>query len=224
MHVLVVEDEQRTASFIKKALLAETFCVDVIHRGDEVVPFASITQFDVIVLDIMLPGCDGISVLKQLRSSKILTPVLLLSARGEVRERIDGLNAGADDYLPKPFSISELVARIRALARRTPHQQSKELYIDNLVLNLDTRKATRGGNIIELSTREFTLLQYLMERPDRICSRSLILEQVWGYSFDPGTNIVDVYIRRIREKIHMADHARLLHTVRGSGYVLSSDK
>lgn len=224
MHVLVVEDEKKTASFIRKALLAEGFSVDVVHNGDEVAALSSAATFDAIVMDIMLPGRDGVSALKQLRSRKIATPVLLLSARGEVDERVEGLNAGADDYLPKPFVVAELIARVRALGRRGTVHLPVELRLANLVLNASTRMAMRDMTVVELTSREYTLLEYLMRSAGRICSRMAILEEVWGYTFDPGTNIVDVYIKRLREKIDAGFSPKLLHNVRGVGYVMKVEQ
>ena len=224
MHVLVVEDEKKTASFIRKALEAEGFAVDVAYTGEEVAPLAAATSFDAIVLDIMLPKRDGISALRQLRARKITTPVLLLSARGEVDERIEGLNAGADDYLPKPFVLAELIARVRALGRRSAAHLPVELRLADLLLNTSTRAALRGVSAIELTAREYALLEYLMRSSGRVCSRMSILEQVWGYTFDPGTNIVDVYIKRLREKIDAGFPQKLLHNVRGIGYVMKVEQ
>ena len=220
MRVLVVEDEKKTASFIRKALQAEGFAVDVTHNGDDALATASTTPFDAIVLDIMLPGRDGLSVVRQLRQRNNTTPVLLLSARGEVNERVEGLNAGADDYLPKPFVIAELVARIRALGRRATENKSTLLRVADLTLDTVTHKAQRGDKTFELTAREFRLLEFLMRSPGRICGRMAILEKVWDYNFDPGTNLVDVYIKRLREKIDDGAALKLLHTVRGIGYVL----
>ena len=220
MRVLVVEDEKKTASFVRKALQAEGFAVDVCHNGNDALAAASGTPFDGIVLDIMLPGRDGLSVLRQLRESKNATPVLLLSARGEVNERVEGLNAGADDYLPKPFALVELVARVRALGRRGGEPKSPTLRVSDFTLDTITRQAQRGGVTIELTAREYRLLEYLMRSPGRICGRMAILEKVWDYDFDPGTNLVDVYIKRLREKIDADFEPRLLHTVRGVGYVI----
>ena len=220
MHVLVVEDEKKTAAFIRKALQAEGFTVDTLHNGDEVLPFVTTTSLDAIVLDIMLPGRDGLGVLRQLRTRKIAVPVLLLSARGEVDERVEGLDAGADDYLPKPFVLAELIARVRALGRRSSAHMPVELRIANLSLNTLTRTAHREGISIELTSREYLLLEFLMRSAGRICSRQAILEQVWGYTFDPGTNLVDVYIKRVREKIDAGFVPKLLHNIRGVGYVM----
>ncbi len=220
MRVLVVEDERKTASFIRKALQTEGFAVDICTNGNDVAELTATTPFDCLVLDIMLPGRDGLSVLHQLRDRRYLTPVLLLSARGEVNERVEGLNAGADDYLPKPFELEELLARVRALTRRGGDNRTVVLKVANLSLDTITRQARRGGEIIELSTREYRLLEFLMRSPGRLCGRMMILEKVWDYDFDPGTNLVDVYIGRLREKIDAAFEPKLLHTVRGSGYVL----
>jgi heavy metal response regulator len=220
MRVLVVEDEKKTASFIRKALQAEGFAVDVCHNGDEGLSAASATPFDAIVLDIMLPGRDGLAVLRTLRERKQVTPVLLLSARGQVNERVEGLNAGADDYLPKPFELTELVARVRAMSRRGAESKSTTLRVADLTLDALTRRARRGGKEIELTAREYRLLEFLMRSAGRICGRMSIIEKVWDYDFDPGTNLVDVYIRRLREKIDNDFEPKLLHTVRGSGYLL----
>jgi DNA-binding response OmpR family regulator len=220
MRILVVEDEKKTASFIRKALQAEGFAVDICRNGDDALTAANATPFDGIVLDIMLPGRDGLSILRQLRERQNGTPVLLLSARGEVNERVEGLNAGADDYLPKPFALAELVARVRALTRRGGESKSPVLRVADLTLDTLTRRARRGGAEIELTTREYRLLEFLMRSAGRLCGRMMILEKVWDYDFDPGTNLVDVYIRRLREKIDANFEPKLLHTARGMGYVL----
>jgi len=220
MRVLVVEDEKKTASFIRKALQAEGFAVDVCHNGDDGLAAARATPFDAIVLDIMLPGRDGLSLLRQLRERQNATPVLLLSARGEVNERVEGLNAGADDYLPKPFVIAELIARVRALGRRGSESKSPILRVADLTLDTVTREARRGGATIELTTREYRLLEFLMRSAGRICGRMAILEKVWDYDFDPGSNLVDVNVMRLREKVDAGFEPKLLHTVRGIGYVM----
>jgi DNA-binding response OmpR family regulator len=220
MRVLVVEDEKKTASFIRKALQAEGFAVDVCHNGDDGLAAARATPFDAIVLDIMLPGRDGLSLLRHLRERQNNTPVLLLSARGEVNERVEGLNAGADDYLPKPFVIAELVARVRALGRRGGETKSPVLRVADLTLDTVTHEARRGGAAIELTAREYRLLEFLMRSTGRICGRMAILEKVWDYDFDPGSNLVDVNVMRLREKIDADFEPKLLHTVRGIGYVL----
>ena len=218
MRVLVVEDEKKTASFIRKALQAENFAVDVCHNGDDALALACATPFDAVVLDIMLPGRDGLGVLKQLRERKNATPVLLLSARGEVNERVEGLNAGADDYLPKPFVLAELVARVRALCRRTGENKSTVLRVADLSLDTVTHEARRADRKLELTAREYRLLECLMRSAGRVCGRMQILEKVWDYDFDPGTNLVDVYIQRLRKKVDGDFPQKLIETIRGVGY------
>jgi len=223
MRILVVEDEKKTAAFIRKALQAEGYAVDVCGNGADALTAALTTPFDALVLDIMLPGRDGLSVLSQLRERKNATPVLLLSARGEVNERVAGLNAGADDYLPKPFIIAELVARVRALVRRGGETKSTVLRLADLTLDTVAHEASRGLEKIELTAREYRLLEFLLHNPGRICGRMSIIEKVWDYDFDPGTNLVDVYVKRLREKIDDGFEPKLLHTVRGIGYVLKEN-
>ena len=222
MRVLVVEDERKTAAFIRKALQAEGFAVDVCSHGEDALAATMATPFDALVLDIMLPGPDGLSVLQRLRERRNLTPVLLLSARGEVNERVEGLNAGADDYLAKPFALAELVARVRALGRRGAESRPALLRVADLTLDTITREARRGTVTFDLTAREYRLLEFLMRSAGRLCSRMLILEKVWDYDFDPGTNLVDVYIGRLREKIDANFEPKLVHTVRGMGYVLKA--
>lgn len=221
MHVLVVEDERKTALFIRKALQAEGFEAEISHDGPSALRLASEVLFDAIVLDIMLPGCDGLTVLRQLRQAKNNIPILLLSARGEINERVEGLNAGADDYLAKPFALVELIARVRSLGRRAATEPAPVvLRVADLSLNTHSRQVERGSTRFDLTTREYRLLEFLMRSPGRICGRMAILEKVWDYDFDPGTNLVDVYIRRLREKIDAGFEPKLLHTVRNVGYVL----
>lgn len=220
MRILVVEDEIKAADFLRKALSSESFAVDVSHRGDAALEMALETAYDAIVLDIMLPGRDGLSVLRVLRARGNNTPVLLLSARSHLTERVDGLNAGADDYLPKPFALEELTARVKALCRRSGESRSVQLRVGNLVLDTVTRLAQRGSQKIELSAREYRLLEYLMRHPGRVCTRMLLLEKVWDYDFDPGTNLVDVTVRRLRERLDSPGEEALIHTVRGQGYMM----
>jgi len=220
MRILIVEDEKKMASFIRKALQAEGFAADVLHEGSGVLAAASATPFDVIILDIMLPGRDGLSVLRQLRENDIRSAVLLLTARGEASERVTGLNAGADDYLPKPFVLAELVARGRAIARRSNQSQPVQLRLGDLTIDTITRIVKRGERAIELTPREYRLLEFLLRTPGRVCSRMAIVEGVWDYDFDPGSNLVDVYMMRLREKIDGNAPVKLLHTVRGVGYVM----
>ena len=220
MRVLVIEDEKKTASFIRKALQAEGYAVDVCHDGNEGLVAPSATPYDAIVLDIMLPGRDGLSILRRWRQVHNRIPVLLLSARGDVIERVEGLDAGADDYLPKPFALVELAARVRALTRRGGDSKSTVLRVADLCLDTITRLVRRGEVAIELTAREYRLLEYLMQSAGRLCGRMMILEKVWDYDFDPGTNLVDVYIKRLRGKIDATFEPKLLHTVRGIGYVM----
>ena len=223
MRVLIVEDDRKTASFIRKALQSEGFAVDVCRDGEEGLAAARVTAFDAIVLDIMLPGRDGLGVLRQLRQRGSGIPVLLLSARGAVEERVEGLNAGADDYLPKPFVIAELVARVKALGRRGGESRPAVLRVADLTLDTTTRVAERGGTKIELTAREYRLLEFLMRSTGRICGRMAILEKVWDYGFDPGSNLVDVNVMRLREKIDAGFEPKLLHTARGLGYTLKEE-
>src|SRR5712671_4187248 len=220
MRVLVVEDEKKTAAFVRKALQAEGFAVDVCHNGDEAWAAVRLTPFDAIVLDIMLPGRDGLSLLRLLRERQNPTPVLLLSARGEVNERVEGLNSGADDYLAKPFVIAELVARVRSLGRRGSDTRTAVLQVADLTLDTISREARRSNATIELTSREYRLLEFLMRSAGRICGRMAILEQVWDYDFDPGSNLVDVNVMRLREKIDAEFERKLLHTARGLGYMI----
>ena len=220
MRVLVVEDERKIAAFIQNALQTEGFQVELVHDGASALSRITGSAFDVVVLDIMLPGRDGLSVLREMRSKGIVTPVLALSARGEVGERVEGLNCGADDYLPKPFALAEVLARVRALGRRRTDQKVGVLQVGDLVLDPFTRTARRGGELIELATREYKLLEFLMRSSGHICGRTAIIKNVWEYNFDPGTNLVDVYIMRLREKIDAAFEIKLLQTVRGVGYVM----
>lgn len=220
MRVLVVEDDRKTAEFIRKALTETGFAVDVLHDGKDALAALSAGNFDALVLDIMLPGCDGLTVLRTLRERSDKLPVLLLSARGSVEERVEGLNAGADDYLPKPYALEELLARVRALHRRGSETRDVVLRVGDLSLDTTTRVARRGERKIDLTNREFRLLEYLMRSAGRICGRMMIIEKVWEYNFDPGTNVVDVYIRKLREKIEEAGETKLLHSVRGAGYMI----
>ena len=219
MNILVVEDERKIAQFIRKALLEQGFAVSVCHDGDKAHALLTAHPFDLLVLDIMLPGRDGLSLLKNLRERKDTVPVILLTARTEMNERIEGLNLGADDYIPKPFYAEELIARIQAVMRRTGGETLSVLRNGDLTINLITREVLRGERKVELTAREFNLLERLMRSPGRVFTRTQLLENVWGYDFDPETNLVDVNIRRLRKKIEDADPP-LIETVRGVGYRL----
>jgi two-component system OmpR family response regulator len=220
--ILVIEDEKKIASFIRKGLEAQGFVVDVAHRGDDGYALAVSHPYDAVVLDIMLPGRDGLSILRSLRERKMTVPVILLTARGELNERLEGLNLGADDYLTKPFFVEELIARLQAVARRTAGKPQSLLEADDLTVNLLTREVTRGGRRIELTAREFALLEQLMRAPGRVFTRVQICEQVWSYDFDPGTNIVDVYVQRLRKKVDGDAPVKLIETIRGVGYRLKA--
>ncbi len=222
MRVLIAEDEKKVAGFIRRALRDAGFAVDMVHRGDEALELARTTPYDAIVLDVMMPGRDGLSVLRQLRDVRVQTPVLFVTARGGPSDRIEGLDAGADDYLAKPFDMGELCARVRALTRRSGERQTV-LRVADLSLNLLTRQVERAGQKIELQAREYELLELLMSSPGRVLSRTQIIERVWEYHFDIGTNVVDVYIQRLRRKIDDPFEVKLLQTVRRVGYVLKAD-
>lgn len=218
MNILVVEDEKKLASFIRKGLEEHGYSVTVSHNGDEAHTLARTNPFDLIVLDIMLPGRDGLSILKGLRDRKNTVPVILVTARSETNERIEGLNLGADDYISKPFFLDELLARIQAVLRRTSGEQLSLLRAGDLTVNLITREVTRGQEKIVLPPREFGLLEYLIRSPGRVFTRSQILEHVWGYSFDPGTNLVDVCVQRLRAAIDPGERDSFIEAVRGVGY------
>lgn len=222
MRILVVEDEKKIASFIRKGLAEEGFTVAVCGRGDEALQLASVERFDALVLDIMLPGRDGLSVLRQLRERRNTVPVIFLTARDGLSERVEGLNFGADDYLTKPFSIDELVARLHAIWRRLSGEGLSLQQYEDLTLNLITREVYRAGKKIELTVREFAVLEYLLRSPGRVLTRTQLCEQVWDYNFDPGTNLVDVCIQRLRRKIDDDFPVKLLQTVRGVGYMLKA--
>lgn len=223
MKILVIEDEKKIASFIRKGLAAEGLVVDVALDGNTGFALVTSRAYDVLVLDIMLPGRDGLSILKALRERKMGLPVVLLTARGELNERLEGLNLGADDYLTKPFYIQELVARIHAMVRRASGAAQSILSVANLTLNLLTREVGRAGQKMELTAREFALLEQLMRSPGRVLTRAQICEQVWNYHFDPETNLVDVYVQRLRKKIDGAFDRKLLETVRGVGYRMTPE-
>lgn len=222
MKLLVVEDEKKIANLINNGLREQGYTVDVFHDGVEGLRQATSEPYDAIVLDIMLPGLDGLSVLRSLREKKIATPVMILTARGEVNERVDGLNAGADDYMSKPFSMDELVARLRALMRRVTGESISFYKAGDLSMNLVSREVLRGARKVVLTPREFRLLEYLMRAADQVLTRTQIIERVWEYHFDPGTNLVDVYIQRLRRKIDDGETHKMLQTIRGVGYSIVS--
>ena len=222
--VLVIEDERKIASFLRKGLEAQGFVVEHAPNGDEGYALATTRPYDALILDIMLPGRDGLSILRNLRERKISLPVILLTARSELNERLEGLNLGADDYLTKPFHIEELIARLHAVTRRASGVSQSILAVADLTMNLLTRKVTRGNSDIELTAREFSLLEHLMRSPGRVLTRVEICERVWDYNFDPGTNLVEVYIQRLRKKVDGDFTPKLIETIRGVGYRLKADK
>jgi DNA-binding response OmpR family regulator len=216
--ILIVEDEKRIVSFVKNGLKSEGFTVDSANDAEEGLFLAGESSYDLVVLDVMLPGMDGIALCKKLRSMGKAMPIIMLTAKDAVEDRVKGLDAGADDYLTKPFSFVELLARVRALTRRHHPTRSKTLKIGDLAVDTEAHAVTRGKKVIELSPTEFKLLSYLMENQNKALSKSLILENIWGYDFSPESNIVDVYIKYLRDKIDKGSRKSLIQTVYGVGY------
>ncbi len=224
MRILVVEDDPSIAEFVAAGLRQEGLAVDVASNGVDGLDRASAHAYDAAIVDVMLPRLDGLSLVAALRRAGVTTPVLFLSARHSVDDRVKGLQTGGDDYLTKPFAFQELLARVQALTRRGQLPiETAELVVGDLRLDRLTRRASRGGTPIELRPREFALLEYLMRHPGRVVSKTTIVSQVWNYSFDTGTNAVDVLVHRLRDKIDKDFASKLLHTVRGVGYVLKAD-
>ena len=223
MRVLVVEDETKVGSFVKRALEEESYAVDLCEDGAKGLEMALATNYDLLVIDVMLPSMSGLDVLKHLRRERIHTPVLILSAQSQIDQRVKGLDAGADDYLTKPFAIDELLARVRALLRRGASESPGILQVDDLMLNPATRDVTRGGQRIELTLKEYALLEYLMRHTGRVLTRPMISEHVWNQDFDTFTNVIDVYVNYLRNKIDRGRTKKLIHTIRGSGYMLKAD-
>jgi heavy metal response regulator len=223
VRLLVVEDESKVASFIKKGLEEEGYAVDLAADGELGLAMALERVHDLIILDIRLPKMDGLQVLQTLRQDKITTPVLLLTVRATIEDKVLGLDAGADDYLTKPFAFQELVARVRALLRRRAETEPTVLQVGDLSLDPARRTVTRGGVKIDLTAREFALLDYFMRNPGRVLTRTMIAEHVWDYSFDTSTNVIDVYVNYLRKKIDAEHEPKLLHTVRGVGYMLRAE-
>lgn len=219
-HILLVEDEEKLARFIQLELDSEGYQTSVAHEGMTGMTLARNETLDLLILDWMLPGMTGIEICRRLRSTGSKVPVILLTARDDISDRVAGLDAGADDYVVKPFSIEELLARVRAHLRRTQEDDPDVLQFDNLVLNRRTRQVKRGDRAIELTAKEFDLLEYLMRHPRQVYTRNQILENVWGYDFMGDSNIIEVYIRYLRLKLEEQQEERLIHTVRSVGYVL----
>lgn len=218
MRVLVVEDERKIASFIKKGLKEEHYAVDVAYDGEEGFLMAQTADYDAIVLDIMLPRKSGIDLCIELRRRRIYTPILMLTARDTVEDKVNGLDAGADDYLTKPFAFEEFLARVRALLRRDSFVRDTKLQIGDLVLDTTTHEVYRGGKAIDLTSKEYSLLEYLMCHAGQVLTRTQIAEHIWNYDFDCESNVIDVYIRYLRKKIDEGYQQKLIHTVRGTGY------
>ncbi|MGZ8421736.1 MAG: response regulator transcription factor [Nitrospira sp.] len=223
MRVLVIEDETKVGSFIKRALEEESYAVDLCEDGAQGLDMALSGSYDLIMIDLMLPSLPGMEVLARLRKEKIQTPVLILTAQSKVDQRVKGLDAGADDYLTKPFAIDELLARVRALLRRGPAESPGIFQIDDLVLNPATREVTRGGQRIDLTVKEYALLEYFMRHAGRVLTRPMISDHVWNQDFDTFTNVIDVYVNYLRNKIDRGRARKLIHTIRGSGYMLKVD-
>ncbi len=220
MRLLVVEDEKKVARFIKKGLEEEGYAVDVAPDGEEGLGMALDGVHDLIILDIHLPRMDGLGILQELRKKKVTTPVLLLTVRAAIEDKVLGLDAGADDYLTKPFAFQELLARVRALLRRRAEAEAPVLQVADLTLDPARRLVARAGEKIDLTSKEFALLAYFIRNPGRVLTRTMISEHVWDYDFDTMTNVIDVYVNYLRKKIDAGRELKLIHTVRGVGYVL----
>jgi heavy metal response regulator len=221
VRILVVEDDRKVARFVRQGLCEEGHAVEIATDGAEALDFVLIEPaYDLIILDVMLPGQDGFGVLKTLRAHKVAAPVLILTARDSVPDRVAGLDLGADDYLTKPFAFEEFLARVRALLRRRDVARAPILTIDDLVVDPATRRVTRGERRIELTARQYALLEYFLRNAGRVLSRQMIAQHVWGLGFDAESNVIDVYVGYLRRKIDRDRERRLLHTVRGAGYVL----
>jgi two-component system, OmpR family, copper resistance phosphate regulon response regulator CusR len=224
MRVLIVEDERKIAAYLKRGLEEQGYAVDTVHTGSEALDWAEAAPYDILILDIMLPEMDGLSVCRELRKRDNRTPVLMLTARDAVDDRVNGLDAGADDYLVKPFALKELMARLRAISRRsTETPKNPVLQVADLTLDTLTRRVKRGGKLVELTSKEYAVLECLMREPDHVLTRTQIAEHVWNYDVYNQSNVVDVYIKNLRRKIDDGFDLKLIHTVRGAGYRLSME-
>ena len=220
MRILVVEDEKKIANFIKRGLKEEGYAVDISADGEEGHFLASTNDYDLLILDLMLPKMDGLSLCRKLRQEKMTVPIIMLTAKTSVGDKVAGLDSGADDYLTKPFAFEELLARIRAVLRKKDTQPATTLRADDLVLDLLSHKVTRKGEAIDLTTKEFSLLEYLMRNAGTVVTRTMISEHVWDINFDTDTNVIDVYVNYVRNKVDLGFKKKLIHTVRGRGYIL----
>ncbi len=220
MRILLVEDEKKVARFIQQGLEEEHYAVDVAHDGEKGLHMALNENYDLLILDVMLPKLNGLDLIKAVRANKRTTPTLMLTAKSATEDKVAGLDSGADDYLTKPFAFEELLARVRSLLRRGAQEKSIILRVADLELDTVTHKAKRGGKTIELTAKEYALLEYLMRNKGRVLSRTIISEHIWDYNFDTGTNIIDVYVNHLRNKIDEGYEPKLIHTVRGVGYVM----
>ena len=220
MRILVVEDEKKVARFIQQGLEEEHYAVDVTHDGNQGLEMAESGNYDVIVLDVLLPGKDGFAITRELRAERITTPILMLTAKTTTEDKVAGLDSGADDYLTKPFAFAELLARVRSLLRRGTQEKTTLLTVADLELDTITHRARRGGKTIELTAKEYALLEFLLRNKERVLSRTIIAEHIWDYHFDTGTNLIDVYINHVRNKVDTGFDLKLIHTVRGVGYVV----
>jgi heavy metal response regulator len=220
MRILVVEDEKKVASFLKKGLEEEYYAVDCAYDGEEALFMMEANDYDLVILDIMLPKLDGLEVLERVRDKGLTLPVLMLTAKDSIEDVVRGLDAGGDDYLTKPFAFAELLARVRAVSRRKERERAGELRVADLILDPVTHTASRGGRAIELTAKEYALLEYLMRHANRVVTRTMISEHVWDYHFDSMTNVIDVYVNHLRKKIDLNSSQRLIHTIRGVGYMV----
>jgi heavy metal response regulator len=220
MRILVIEDEKKVARFIQQGLEEEHYFVDVSHDGKEGLTMAETGSYDILIIDIMLPEQNGIEITRELRAEQITTPILMLTAKTATEDKVAGLDSGADDYLTKPFAFAELLARVRSLLRRGSQEKTTQLTAADLELDTVTHRARRAGKIIELTAKEYALLEFLLRNKDRVLSRTIIAEHIWDYHFDTGTNLIDVYINHVRNKVDSGFELKLIHTVRGVGYVL----
>ncbi|HXG23943.1 MAG TPA: response regulator transcription factor [Chthonomonadales bacterium] len=223
MRILVIEDEDKVANFIRKGLEQSAYTVDVAPTGEDGVALADVNDYHAVVLDIMLPGMDGLQVVRELRAHGKTMPILALTARGSLEDRVQGLDSGCDDYLAKPFAFDELLARLRALLRRASAQRSPRLEYAGLVVDPVTRKVTRDGVPITLTNKEYALLEMLLRHPGQVFTRTALMESIWGYDFDNSSNVLEVYMNFLRKKIDHGFPKKLLHTVRGVGYVLREE-